>query len=87
MSIDVQFIALKLLKIVVVWTLSCWSSLMIYAERQYGRNPESSLTEPRGSICLLQPFADVLKFLFKEDIIPPVNKWLYLVARRLSRRQ
>ncbi|HJQ70057.1 MAG TPA: NADH-quinone oxidoreductase subunit NuoH [Blastocatellia bacterium] len=34
-----------------------------------------------GPLGLLQPLADGLKFIFKEDIIPlKANKWLYVVA-------
>jgi len=83
MSIDVQFIALKLLKIVVVWTfVMLVLAYMIYAERRVLAVIQNRLGPNRvGPFGLLQPFADVLKFLFKEDIIPlAVNKWLYLVA-------
>ncbi|HKG20431.1 MAG TPA: NADH-quinone oxidoreductase subunit H, partial [Blastocatellia bacterium] len=38
-----------------------------------------------GPWGLLQPAADGLKFIFKEDIIPlQANKWLYIVAPALS---
>jgi NADH-quinone oxidoreductase subunit H len=83
MSIDVQFIALKLLKIVVVWTfVMLVLAYMIYAERRVLAVIQDRLGPNRvGPFGLLQPFADVLKFIFKEDIIPlAVNKWLYLVA-------
>jgi NADH-quinone oxidoreductase subunit H len=83
MSIDFQFIALKLLKIVVVWTfVMLVLAYMIYAERRVLAVIQDRLGPNRvGPFGLLQPFADVLKFIFKEDIIPlAVNKWLYLVA-------
>src|ERR1043165_2258734 len=38
-----------------------------------------------GPLGLLQPLADGLKMIFKEDIIPTeANKWLYLAAPALS---
>jgi NADH-quinone oxidoreductase subunit H len=38
-----------------------------------------------GPFGLLQPFADLLKFLFKEDVIPlQANTFLYLLAPLLS---
>ena len=37
---------------------------------------------PRG---LFQPFADLLKFIFKEDVVPAhVNKWMYVIAPAIS---
>src|ERR1700752_3792847 len=34
-----------------------------------------------GPFGLLQPFADLLKFVFKEDVIPPQsNRFLYVLA-------
>jgi NADH-quinone oxidoreductase subunit H len=38
-----------------------------------------------GPFGLLQPLADGLKFIFKEDIIPlQANKWLYIVAPAIA---
>ena len=38
-----------------------------------------------GPLGLLQPLADGLKFIFKEDIIPSqANKWLYIVAPAIA---
>src|SRR5829696_8077914 len=38
-----------------------------------------------GPWGLLQPAADGLKFIFKEDIIPlEANKWLYIIAPAIS---
>jgi NADH-quinone oxidoreductase subunit H len=38
-----------------------------------------------GPLGLLQPFADVLKMLFKEIIVPSgANRWLFFVAPMLS---
>lgn len=38
-----------------------------------------------GPLGLLQPLADGLKFIFKEDIIPTqANKWLYIVAPAIA---
>src|SRR5687768_10960810 len=38
-----------------------------------------------GPLGLLQPLADGLKFIFKEDIIPlQANKWLFIVAPAIA---
>ena len=55
---------------------------MVYAERRVLAVIQNRLGPNRvGWQGLLQPFADLIKFIFKEDIIPlAVNKGLYLMA-------
>lgn len=54
----------------------------VYAERRVLAVIQNRLGPNRvGWQGLLQPFADLIKFIFKEDIIPlAVNKWLYVMA-------
>jgi NADH-quinone oxidoreductase subunit H len=83
MPIDFQFLAQTLIKILVVFTfVMVVLAYMIYAERRVLALIQNRLGPNRvGPYGLLQPFADLLKFIFKEDLIPlAVNKWLYLLA-------
>jgi NADH-quinone oxidoreductase subunit H len=54
----------------------------VYAERRVLAVIQNRLGPNRvGPFGLLQPFADLLKFIFKEDLVPmAVNKWLYIAA-------
>jgi len=83
MSIDFPFIAGTLIKIVIAWVfVMLVVAYSVYAERRVLAAIQNRLGPNRvGPFGLLQPFADLLKFIFKEDIIPlAVNKWLYLMA-------
>ncbi len=83
MPIDFQFIAETLIKIVVAWLfVMLVVAYMVYAERRVLALIQNRLGPNRvGPQGLLQPFADLLKFIFKEEIIPlAANKWLYLLA-------
>src|SRR5260370_20876279 len=55
---------------------------LIYVERKIAAYVQDRIGPNRvGPLGLLQPIADGLKFLFKEDIIPAhVDKLLYLLA-------
>ena len=57
-----------------------------YAERRVLAVIQNRLGPNRvGPFGLLQPFAELLKFIFKEDIVPlAVNKWLYIAAPAVS---
>ncbi len=57
-----------------------------YAERRILAVIQNRLGPNRvGPFGLLQPFAELLKFIFKEDIVPlAVNKWLYIAAPAVS---
>jgi len=71
-------IALAVLLTVVAYTVWFERKLVGHIQNRWG----PSRVGPFG---LLQPLADGLKFIFKEDITPPhVNKLLYLLAPLLS---
>jgi NADH-quinone oxidoreductase subunit H len=82
-SIDFQYIVGALLKIAIFWIfIMLVVAYTVYAERRVLAVIQNRLGPNRvGWQGLLQPFADLLKFIFKEDIIPlAVNKWLYMLA-------
>jgi NADH-quinone oxidoreductase subunit H len=75
------------IKMVVFWL---FGTLLVaystYAERRVLAVIQNRLGPNRvGPFGLLQPFAELLKFIFKEDIVPlAVNKWLYIAAPAVS---
>jgi NADH-quinone oxidoreductase subunit H len=83
MPFDTTDILLSLLKIVIVLlALLNVTPIMVWVERR-----GSALIQDRpgpnrvGPFGLLQSFADALKFILKEDVIPEqANKWLYTLA-------
>jgi NADH-quinone oxidoreductase subunit H len=82
-SIDFQYVIGALVKIAVFWIfIMLVVAYTVYAERRVLAVIQNRLGPNRvGWQGLLQPFADLLKFIFKEDIIPlAVNKWLYILA-------
>src|SRR5262245_3681023 len=82
-SIDLQFIIGSLIKTAIFWTfIMLVVAYMVYAERRVLAVIQDRLGPNRvGWQGLLQPFADLIKFIFKEDIIPlSVNKALYMMA-------
>ena len=82
-SIDLQYVLGSLIKIVLFWIFIMLTvAYMVYAERRVLAVIQNRLGPNRvGWQGLLQPFADLIKFIFKEDIIPlAVNKGLYLMA-------
>jgi NADH-quinone oxidoreductase subunit H len=58
------------------------SALMVWAERRVSAWMQDRLGPNRvGPAGLLQPLADLGKFMFKEDVIPKhVNRWMYVIA-------
>src|SRR5262245_29453796 len=82
-SIDIPYIIGALLKIAIFWIfIMLVVAYTVYAERRVLAVIQNRLGPNRvGWQGLLQPFADLLKFIFKEDIIPlAVNKSLYVLA-------
>jgi NADH-quinone oxidoreductase subunit H len=83
MPFDSTDIALSLLKIVIVLAaLLNVTPIMVWVERR-----GSALIQDRpgpnrvGPLGLFQSFADALKFILKEDVIPEqAHKWLYTIA-------
>ena len=78
----------KLLHIVIVAgaVLPGVGAVMVWAERRVSAFMQDRLGPNRvGPAGLLQPIADLLKFIFKEDVIPGhVNKPLYVLAPVMS---
>ncbi|MGH9839464.1 MAG: NADH-quinone oxidoreductase subunit NuoH [Blastocatellia bacterium] len=82
-SIDFQYIIGALVKTAIFWIfIMLVVAYMVYAERRVLAVIQNRLGPNRvGWQGLLQPFADLIKFIFKEDIIPlSVNKALYMMA-------
>ncbi|MCI0524860.1 MAG: NADH-quinone oxidoreductase subunit NuoH [Acidobacteria bacterium] len=82
-SIDFQYVIGALVKVAVFWIfIMLVVAYTVYAERRVLAVIQNRLGPNRvGWQGLLQPFADLIKFIFKEDIIPlAVNKWLYILA-------
>ncbi len=83
MAFDLTDVLLSILKIAII--LGIWlniTPIMVWVERR-----GSALIQDRpgpnrvGPFGLLQSFADALKFIMKEDIVPAqAHKWLYTLA-------
>jgi len=71
-----------LLVLLIVHTILILSALMVWAERRVSAWMQDRLGPNRvGPEGLLQPLADLGKFMFKEDVIPGhVNKVMYTIA-------
>jgi hypothetical protein len=86
-SIDFPFVLGALIKVVIFWiTIMIICAYAVYAERRVLAVIQNRLGPNRvGWQGLLQPFADLIKFIFKEDIIPmAVNRALYVMAPVIS---
>ena len=82
------FVLGKLVNILIVAgaVLPGIGAVMVWAERRVSAFMQDRLGPNRvGPAGLLQPIADLLKFIFKEDVIPGhVNKPLYVLAPIMS---
>ncbi len=78
-----QWLVEASIKMVLIWFFcTLVVAYAVYAERRVLAVIQNRLGPNRvGPFGLLQPFADLLKFIFKEDLVPlAVNKWLYILA-------
>ena len=75
-----------LVVLLIVHALLILSALMVWAERRVSAWMQDRLGPNRvGPQGLLQPLADLGKFMFKEDVIPGhVNKLMYTIAPMLA---
>jgi len=83
MSVDAGFLIEALIKIIIVFhVVLIILAYTVLAERRVLAVIQNRLGPNRvGPFGLLQPFADLLKFIMKEELIPlAVNKYLYLLA-------
>src|SRR5580658_8109609 len=81
------FVLIALLKTVLTLflLLTCVAYLTLFERKLVGHIQNRWGPSRVGPFGLLQPLADGLKFIFKEDITPPyVNKPLYLAAPLLA---
>lgn len=86
-SIDFPYVLGALIKVAIFWvTIMIICAYAVYAERRVLAVIQNRLGPNRvGWQGLLQPFADLIKFIFKEDIIPmSVNRALYVMAPVIS---
>ena len=78
----------KIIEVVLIagLALPLTAALMVWAERRVSAFMQDRLGPNRvGPAGLLQPIADLMKFIFKEDVVPGhVNKPLYMLAPVLS---
>src|SRR5687768_17908112 len=75
------------IKILIVFTtIMITVALLTLAERRVSAWIQDRLGPNRvGPQGLLQPIADLGKFIFKEDVVPAhVNKWMYVLAPAIS---
>src|SRR3954447_17295768 len=72
--------------VVIMGVLQGACAYLIYLERKMAAYMQDRIGPNRvGPFGLLQPIADGLKFLFKEDVIPiGANRFLYIAAPILS---
>ena len=75
-----------LLVLLIAHAILILSALMVWAERRVSAWMQDRLGPNRvGPEGLLQPLADLGKFMFKEDVIPGhVNKWMYALAPTIT---
>jgi NADH-quinone oxidoreductase subunit H len=83
---DLALVAQLTLTVVVFVALIHAAAGMVYVERKVCAFMQQRLGPTRvGPAGLLQPFADVLKLLFKEELRPKAaDKWLFTIAPMIS---
>ncbi|MDJ0973898.1 MAG: NADH-quinone oxidoreductase subunit NuoH [Planctomycetota bacterium] len=74
------------LVLLLVHVLLIVGALMVWAERRVSAWMQDRLGPNRvGPEGLLQPLADLGKFMFKEDVVPKhTSKWMYMLAPAIS---
>jgi NADH-quinone oxidoreductase subunit H len=79
-KIDISLTAIKML--IVIAALLNVTPIMVWIERRGSALIQDRVGPNRvGPFGLIQSFADALKFILKEDVIPAqANKWLYTMA-------
>ena len=75
-----------LLMLLIVHTVVILGALMVWSERRVSAWMQERLGPNRvGPEGLLQPIADLGKFMFKEDVVPAhVDRWMYILAPAIS---
>ncbi|HEX9871406.1 MAG TPA: NADH-quinone oxidoreductase subunit H, partial [Candidatus Tectomicrobia bacterium] len=80
-------VLITLLKIIVVFNaVMAVVTLLVWVERRVSAFIQDRLGPNRvGPFGLLQPLADAIKFLYKEDLIPgQVDRRVFIIAPALS---
>src|SRR5246500_5960877 len=87
MTVSTVFLIAAVVKILlVVFLMLTGVAYMTWLERKVVGHIQNRWGPTRvGPFGLLQPLADGLKFIFKEDLTPPyVHKFLYIMAPMLA---
>src|SRR3954463_15406831 len=82
-----QFVAVSALKsVIIIFLLLTGVAYTVWLERKVVGHIQNRWGPTRvGPFGLLQPLADGLKFIFKEDLTPPyVHKFLYILSPMLA---
>jgi NADH-quinone oxidoreductase subunit H len=87
MEIPVEFLIEKTIIVLVVFTISLVTAMYsTYAERKVSALLQDRIGPNRAGVFgLLQPLADGIKFIFKEEIIPSSsNKFLFILGPSIA---
>lgn len=82
MQVAIELTAVIIKIVAVLGVVSLIVAYLTYAERKIIAHMQMRMGPMRvGYHGLLQPFADVIKLLFKEDIVPaPADRWVFFLA-------